>query len=70
MAEQEEQPSEDEAGEDLGATHSVALAVARVGSAQARRSAPATRWRIAIERKGGKSRTMIASAMNVEPQTT
>ena len=39
------------------------------GSAKTRSTAPATRWRTDIARNGGRSRTTIASAMNVDPQT-
>jgi hypothetical protein len=37
---------------------------------QAKTRAPAARWRIAIERNGGMSRTTIAIARKVDPQTT
>jgi hypothetical protein len=46
------------------------LRVSPRGRAMASRIPPATRCLSAMARNGGRSRTTIASAMNVEPQTT
>ena len=64
----EEEASEDEARRRSACRPIRSCSWSPRGSAKASRTPPATRCRIDIARNGGRSRTTIASAMNVEPQ--
>ena len=67
-ARHEQQPAEDERGADLPPADRIRSRSPR-GSANARSTPPAMRWRTDIARNGGRSRMTIASAMNVDPHT-
>ena len=69
MPRDEEKPAEDECRPDLPSADGIAAAIS-TRQREGEQRAPATRCRTDIARNGGRSRMTIASATNVEPQTT